>query len=111
MKTIAPGIQQWSFFSQEKQLNFNGLLLTVNDHCILVDPPPMETPDRTAILKGYAVDHILLTHRDHVREAEACRGDFLAKAYAPEAEAPSLETPVDKSYRDGELLQVAHGVL
>src|SRR2546425_663479 len=73
MKTIAPGIQQWSFFSQEKQLDFNGLLLTVNDHCILVDPPPMEAADRTAILKGHPVDYILLTNRDHVREVEACR--------------------------------------
>ncbi len=104
MKTLAPGIQQWSFFSQEKQLNFNGLLLTVNDHCILVDPPPMEAADRTAILKGHAVDYILLTNRDHVREAEGCRRDFKAKVYAPEADAPLMEIPVDKTYKDGELL-------
>ena len=104
MKTIAPGIQQWSFFSQEKQLDFNGLLLTVNDHCILVDPPPMEAADRAAILKGHAVDYILLTNRDHVREAEACRRDFKAKVYAPEADAPLMELPVDKTYKDGELL-------
>ncbi len=79
MKTIAPGIQQWSFFSQEKQLVFNGLLLTVNDHCILVDPPPMEAAYRTAIRKGHKVDYILLTNRDHVREAQTCRRDFKAK--------------------------------
>src|SRR5947208_1206959 len=111
MKTIAPGIQQWSFFSQEKQLNFNGLLLTVNDHCILVDPPPMEAADRTAILKGHPVDYILLTNRDHVREAEACRRDFKAKVYAPEADAPLMEIPVDKTYKDGELLPGGHWVI
>src|SRR5207249_4098523 len=104
MKAIAPGIQQWSFFSQEKQLDFNGLLLTVNDHCILVDPPPMEAADRTALLKGRLVDYILLTNRDHVREVEACRRDFKAKVYAPEADAPLMEIPVDKTYKDGELL-------
>ncbi len=104
MKTIAPGIQQWSFFSQEKQLDFNGLLLTINDHCILVDPPSMEAADRTAILQGHPVDYILLTNRDHVREAEACRRDFKAKVYAPEADAPLMEIPVDKTYKDGELL-------
>src|SRR5256885_12257949 len=32
-----------------EKIDFNGLLLTVNDHCILVDPPPMEAVDRTAI--------------------------------------------------------------
>ena len=104
MKAIAPGIQQWSFFSQEKQLDFNGLLLIVNDHCILVDPPPMEVADRTAILKGHPVDYILLTNRDHVREVEAFRRDFKAKVYAPEADAPLMEIPVDKTYKDGELL-------
>jgi len=104
MKTIAPGIQQWSFFSQEKQLDFNGLLLTVNDHCILVDPPPMEAAERTALPKGHPVDYILLTNRDHVREAVACRRDFKAKVYAPEADAPLMEIPVDKTYKDGELL-------
>jgi metallo-beta-lactamase superfamily protein len=104
MKTIVPGIQQWSFFSQEKQLDFNGLLLTVNDHCILVDPPPMEAADRTAILKRHTVDYILLTNRDHVREAQACRRDFKAKVYAPEADAPLMEISVDKTYKDSELL-------
>ncbi len=104
MKTIAPGIQQWSFFSQDKQLDFNGLLLTVNDHCIIVDPPPMDAADRTAILKGRTVDYILLTNRDHVREAEACRREFKAKVYAPETDAPLMEIPIDKTYKDGELL-------
>jgi len=104
MKTIAPGIQQWSFFSQDKQLDFNGLLLTINDHCILVDPPPMDAADRTAILKGWTVDYILLTNRDHVRETEACRREFKAKVYAPETDAPLMEITIDKTYKDGELL-------
>ncbi len=104
MKTIAPDIQQWSCFSTEKQLDFNGLHLTVNDHCILVDPPPMEAADRTVILKGQAVDYILLTNRDHVRETEVCRRDFKARVYAPEADAPQMEIPIDKTYKDGELL-------
>ncbi len=104
MKTIAPGIQQWSWFSQEKQIDFNGLLLTANDHCILVDPPPMDAVDRTAILKGPPVDYVLLTNRDHVREAESCRRDLRAKVYAPAADAPLMDLPIDKTFHDGELL-------
>jgi glyoxylase-like metal-dependent hydrolase (beta-lactamase superfamily II) len=104
MKMIAPDIQQWSSFSQEKQMDFNGLHLTVNDHCILVDPPPMEAADHTAVLKGRAVDYILLTNRDHVRETEVCRRDFKARVYAPEADARQMEIPIDKTYKDGELL-------
>lgn len=104
MKTIASGIQQWTSFSQEKQLDFNGLLLTGNDHCILVDPPPMDASDRTTVLKGPKVDYILLTNRDHVREADACRRDFQAKVYAPAADASLVDLTVDKTYEDGELL-------
>jgi hypothetical protein len=40
MKPLLPGVWQWSWFSEEKQLNFNGLFLTVGEHKILVDPPP-----------------------------------------------------------------------
>lgn len=104
MKQIAPGIQQWSFFSEEKQLDFNGLLLTVNDHCILVDPPPLEPADRALIKNGAQVDYIVLTNRDHAREAEACRRDFKAKVYAPAADAPLMDVSADKTFQDGELL-------
>ena len=104
LKQIAPGIQQWSFFSEEKQLDFNGLLLTVNDHHIMVDPPPIDGAARLAVLKGPSLDYIVLTNRDHLREADACRREFQAKVYVPEADASQMNIVADKTYRDGELL-------
>jgi glyoxylase-like metal-dependent hydrolase (beta-lactamase superfamily II) len=104
MKEIVPGIRQWSVFSEEKQIDFNGLRLTINDHCILVDPPPMESADRTLIAGGPSVDYIVLTNRDHVREAEGYRREFSAKLYVPAADAPLMDLTPDKTYRDGELL-------
>ena len=104
MKQIAPGIQQWSFFSEEKQLDFNGLLLTVNDHHIMVDPPLIDEAARMAVLKGPSLDYIVLTNRDHLREADACRREFQAKVYVPEADASQMNIVADKTYRDGELL-------
>ena len=104
MKQIAPGIQQWSFFSEEKQLDFNGLLLTLNDHRILVDPPPLDTEARMAVLKGPPLDYIVLTNRDHVRETEAYRREFHAKVYVPAADAVQMDITSDKTYEDGQLL-------
>jgi len=104
MKQIAPGIQQWSFFSEEKQLDFNGLLLTMNDHRILVDPPPLDTEARMAVLKGPPLDYIVLTNRDHVRETEACQREFQAKVYVPADDAAQMDISPDKTYEDGELL-------
>jgi glyoxylase-like metal-dependent hydrolase (beta-lactamase superfamily II) len=104
LKQIAPGIQQWSFFSEEKQIDFNGLLLTVNDHRILVDPPLMDSATRVTVRQGPTLDYIVLTNRDHLREAEACRRDFRAKVYVPEPDASQMDIVADKTYRDGELL-------
>ena len=42
MKQVLPRIWQWSWFSPEKQLDFNGHLLAVGEHRILIDPPPHE---------------------------------------------------------------------
>lgn len=104
MKQIAPGIQQWSFFSEDKQIDFNGLLLTLNDHRIMIDPPPIDNSTRLALLKGPSLDYIVLTNRDHLREAEACRKEFGAKVYVPESDASQMDIVADKTYRDGELL-------
>ncbi len=41
MKQLLSGIWQWSWFSEEKQIDFNGLFLNVGEHKILIDPPPM----------------------------------------------------------------------
>jgi glyoxylase-like metal-dependent hydrolase (beta-lactamase superfamily II) len=104
MKQIAPGIEQWSFFSEEKQVDFNGLLLKVNDHCILVDPPPLDAADRVVVRKGPSVDYIVVTNRDHLRDSESCRRDFRAKIYVPAGDAPEMNITPDKTYQDGELL-------
>jgi hypothetical protein len=104
MKQILPGIWQWSWFSQEKQLDFNGLFLTVGEHRILVDPPPMTAEDRLALRKGGQVDYILLTNRDHEREAAACQADFACQVMVPEADAPQMAIQANKRYKDGELL-------
>ena len=45
MKPILQGIATWSWFSEEKQINFNGHLLDVGEHRILVDPPPLSDAD------------------------------------------------------------------
>ena len=104
MKQILPGVWQWSWFSDEKQLDFNGLLLTVGEHKILVDPPPM-TGEASAIVRRHEpIDYILITNRDHLREASTYRIEFNCQLYVPEADAASMGTNATKMYKDGELL-------
>lgn len=104
MKQILPGIWQWSWFSDEKQMDFNGLFLTVGEHKILVDPPPMSDEASAIVRRHTPIDYILITNRDHLREASAYQREFNCQLYLPEADAALMETNATKTYKDGELL-------
>jgi hypothetical protein len=49
MKEILPGIFQWSWFSQEKGLDFNGHLIVEKGERVIIDPPPMNPEDQIQI--------------------------------------------------------------
>jgi glyoxylase-like metal-dependent hydrolase (beta-lactamase superfamily II) len=104
MKPIFPGIWQWSWFSEEKQLNFNGLFLTVGEHRILVDPPILTAEATTVIRRQGQLDYIIVTNRDHAREAQACRRDFGCQLFLPEADAPQMDLKPTRTFKHGELL-------
>lgn len=104
MKQLLPGIWQWSWFSEEKQLNFNGLFLTVGEHKIVIDPPPMTAEASTLIRRQGALDYIIVTNRDHIREAVTYQAEFRCQLHVPEADAPQMEVKPSKTFKDGELL-------
>lgn len=104
MKQILPGIWQWSWFSDEKQLDFNGLLLMVGEHKLLIDPPPMSDEARAMVRRHAPIDYILITNRDHLREASTYQLEFGCQLYLPEADAALMETKATRTYKDGELL-------
>lgn len=104
MKPLLPGIWQWAWFSDEKQIHFNGLLLTIGEHKILIDPPPMTVEDKMQCRRGEPVDYILVTNRDHARESGTLKQEFDCKLFVPEADAGEMDVSADKTYKDGELL-------
>lgn len=104
MKQLLPGIWQWSWFSQEKQLDFNGHLLSIGEHRVLIDPPLLTAEDMAQVKKGGQVDYILLTNRDHEREAAAYQREFGCQLMLSDADAPQMTIKADKTYKDGELL-------
>lgn len=104
MKQVFPIVWQWSWFSEEKQLDFNGHLLAVGEHRMLVDPPPMSSEDMTQCRRGGPIDYIIITNRDHGREAGTLRRELGCQLYLPEADAGEMEVRADKTFKDGELL-------
>jgi len=104
VKQLLPGIWQWSWFSDEKRLDFNGLFLTVGEHRIVIDPPPMTAEASTLIRRQGALDYIIVTNRDHLREAVAYQAEFRCQLQIPEADASQMDVKPTKTYKDGELL-------
>jgi glyoxylase-like metal-dependent hydrolase (beta-lactamase superfamily II) len=104
MKQLLPGIWQWSWFSEEKQLDFNGLFLNIGEHKIVVDPPPMTAEASTFIRRQGQLDYIIVTNRDHAREAAACQADFRCQLFVPDADAPQMDLKPSRTFKDGELL-------
>ena len=104
LKQVLPGMWQWSWFSEEKKLDFNGLLLMVGEHRVIIDPPPMAPEDVEQVKRLGQVDFIAITNRDHVREAATYRSEFRCQLWFPDADAPQMDVKPDKTYKDGELL-------
>jgi hypothetical protein len=104
MKQILPRIWQWSWFSPEKQIDFNGHLLAVGEHRILIEPPPMDTTDQVQVRQGGQIDYIIITNRDHEREVETLRNEFQCQVLVPELDAKEMGVQPTKTYADGELL-------
>lgn len=104
MKQILPDIWQWSWFSDEKQLDFNGLFLVSGEHKILVDPPPMTAEARTVVRRYEPIDYIIITNRDHIREAAVYQAEFKCQLRVPQADAAQMDVKSTNTYKDGELL-------
>lgn len=104
MKNLLPGVWEWSWFSEEKHIDFNGHLLAVGEHRILIDPPPLAPADLAFLKQGERVDYIILTNRDHQRDTAQLRQTLECKVLAPELDLKEMSVSIDKTYKDGELL-------
>lgn len=104
MEEIFPGIETWSWYSEEKGMNFNGYLVGQGKERVVIDPPPMTIDDKQD-LSINGVKAVILTNRDHTREAMECRLLLNTKIWVPEADAPEMGSiTVDHTYKDGDLL-------
>jgi hypothetical protein len=104
VNALLPGIWQWSWYSEEKQLDFNGLFLHVGEHKIVIDPPPMTAEAGTFIRRQGAPDYIIVTNRDHAREAATYQAEFRCQLQVPDNDAPYMDLKPTKTFKDGELL-------
>ena len=104
MKELFPHIFEWSWYSEEKGYNFNGHVVTGKEGCVIVDPPPLNESDLAWLEQHRPYAAILLTNRDHTREADSLRKRLGIPVYASELDAPLMEIKADRTYKNQDIL-------
>ena len=74
MKQVFPDMYCWSVFNEDRQIDFNGHLWVREEGNVLFDPVPMIESDLAQLDRLGGAAWIVLTNRDHEREAGAFRG-------------------------------------
>jgi uncharacterized cupin superfamily protein len=92
----------WSVFNERRQIDFNGHLWVRDEGNVLIDPAAMIESDQQQLDRLGGAAWIVLTNRDHEREAAAFRERTGAKVAAHADDVAEIEVPVDRILSDGE---------
>jgi len=104
MRRLFDGIETWSAFSEAKGYDLNGYLLRGEEGTVLIDPPEMPGADLAAVRELPAPFDILLTNKDHRRDADRLRRELGARLWIHEADLPLLGLAVEATFRGGDRL-------
>ena len=107
IKEIVLGIYQWSSFSEEKGLNFNGLFIVNGNDSIIIDPPNcnnMELTELKDLISKFPTKAILLTNVHHDRASKELRTKFGIPIWINKKDAKSLDFEPDKTFDDNEII-------
>ncbi|MCH8292858.1 cupin domain-containing protein [Candidatus Poribacteria bacterium] len=101
-RLISDDLYSWSIFSEMRQIDFNGYLWIRSEGNVLIDPVPMIDSDLAQLDELGGAAWMVITNRDHEREAEAFRKRTGAKVVVHEADADGLSGKADRLITDGE---------
>jgi glyoxylase-like metal-dependent hydrolase (beta-lactamase superfamily II) len=86
MRELLPGVFTWAWFSTPHGYDFNGHFLALPDGNLCVDPVDA-APEVLAELARQGVTRVLLTNRNHVRDANRVRSRTGARTAIHPADA------------------------
>jgi glyoxylase-like metal-dependent hydrolase (beta-lactamase superfamily II) len=103
MREILPGILTWGSTYADRPWDLNGFAIALTGGTVLVDPPAPEEADWQKLPKP--ITTVVLTNRDHVRDAPLFRARFGARIVASKDEISQFTSlPIDVTVQDGDLI-------
>ena len=107
MYEILKNIYTWSVYSKEKRLNFNGYFIYSNNLAlpnIVIDPPFINNSDLKQIDSLGAVQHIIITNRNHIRWSIELKEKYNAKISINFSDENKQNRVADNYFYNDELL-------
>jgi glyoxylase-like metal-dependent hydrolase (beta-lactamase superfamily II) len=112
MREILPGIFTWGSTYADRPWDLNGYAITLDKCTVLVDPPAPGEDDWASFDGIKSIAEIVLTNRDHVRDAELFRTRFGAHLVAGADEVTQLAPiAIDETVHEGDLVAGALRVI
>jgi glyoxylase-like metal-dependent hydrolase (beta-lactamase superfamily II) len=104
MKEILTDVYSWSWFSEDKAIDFNGFFVRGVGGAVVVDPPRYRKVDLQHMEQLGAPQAIVITNRHHARESRTLAAHFGIPIRIQEADAPLVEPPLGGIFKEGDAL-------
>jgi glyoxylase-like metal-dependent hydrolase (beta-lactamase superfamily II) len=103
MREILPGIFTWGSTYADRPWDLNGYAIALPGGTVLIDPPAPQDDDWQKLPKP--ITTVVLTNRDHVRDAELFRTRYGARIVASKDEVSQfLPLKIDAVVQEGDLI-------
>lgn len=110
MREILPGILTWGATYTDRPWDLNGYAIALGGGSVLIDPPAPEEADWQKLPRP--ITTVVLTNRDHVRDATLFRTRCGARIVASKDEIPQFTSlPIDATVQEGDLVGSALRVI
>ena len=105
MREILPGIFTWGSTYADRPWDLNGYAIRLDACTVLVDPPAPEGDEWQSFDALKPVTRIVLTNRDHIRDAELFRARYGSRVVAGAEEVAQLApVTIDEPVCEGDLV-------
>ena len=103
MREILPGIFSWGSTYADRPWDLNGYAIALAGGSVVIDPPAPERAEWEQL--PTPITTVVLTNRDHVRDAPLFRARFGARIVASKDEISQFTSlPIDVTVQDGDLI-------
>ena len=97
-----PNLFGWSFFNEERNIDFHSVVWVRPDGNVVIDPLPLSDHDEAHLRELGGVAWIVITNSDHVRDSISLAENTGAQLMGPSQEANKFPVECTRWLTDGD---------